>query len=34
MNRAENQEDEMWLVECDKVEDYQKYFPEGNASNF
>lgn len=31
--RAENQEDEMWLVDCDKVENYKKYFPEGNSSN-
>jgi hypothetical protein len=23
----------MWLIECDKVENYKKYFPEGNSSN-
>ena len=33
MNRVDNQEDEVWLVECDQVENYKKYFPEGNASN-
>lgn len=29
--RSEFHEDEVWSLDCDKINNYKEYFPEGNA---